>query len=358
MSFDDYHTKLLVFDTNILFEIGGNGCDFCDFKLNKLFQNVADILEEKDLIDHVRIGIPEVVWQEIFQQRLRLFEEKNTELHKILHKFKNPFFEYKFLDGNYATFLTDKVNQYKSKLDNYSAKITTLSLPSNNRFDSIVQRAFMKKPPFEGIDKKSDKGFKDALIWESILEFKSQNPNIQMCLYSRDGLFNIQLSSEYKNLFNEEIELIKDEEGVMKFLNRIEKETNQFRIQQPNSIEHYSYLNSLITKKFINEILLNFGVSYKVRLNIYDFNSCDDLDIINTIDISSGEDLNSYTYEVLLLSDLVFSNGETNEDIDVKKEEIRLVFRLNNDRSIMLQKVNLLNTDYTIDFKLSEVFDV
>lgn len=41
----------------------------------------------------------------------------------------------------------------------------------NNRFESIVNRAFSKLPPFEGKDKKSDKGFKDAFVWESVLEF-------------------------------------------------------------------------------------------------------------------------------------------------------------------------------------------
>ena len=35
-----------------------------------------------------------------------------------------------------------------------------MNIATNQRFDSIVDRAFEKKPPFEGKDKKSDKGFK------------------------------------------------------------------------------------------------------------------------------------------------------------------------------------------------------
>lgn len=50
-----------------------------------------------------------------------------------------------------------------------------MNIATNQRFDSIVDRAFEKKPPFEGKDKKSDKGFKDALLWESIFEFVSSH---------------------------------------------------------------------------------------------------------------------------------------------------------------------------------------
>ena len=61
-----------------------------------------------------------------------------------------------------------------------------LPIPNNKCFTRIVERAFEKKAPFEGKEKNSDKGFKDVLIWESILELVEINPKSEIIFYSQD----------------------------------------------------------------------------------------------------------------------------------------------------------------------------
>lgn len=73
---------VLVIDTNVLHEKADNGCNFCEFKFNKLFQNIVDEIEKRDLIENVEIGIPEVVWKELFYQRLTNYNSKKNELKK------------------------------------------------------------------------------------------------------------------------------------------------------------------------------------------------------------------------------------------------------------------------------------
>ena len=54
-----------------------------------------------------------------------------------------------------------KIKEYKSDIQQGMSKVIEIQNASNSRFRSIIDRAFSKRPPFEGKDKKSDKGFKD-----------------------------------------------------------------------------------------------------------------------------------------------------------------------------------------------------
>ena len=75
-----------------------------------------------------------------------------------------------------------------------------LPIPSDDRFKGIVKRAFDKAPPFGGKEKNSDKGFKDALIWESILEFVLLHRQADIIFYTKDNGFKEKLIEEFKIL--------------------------------------------------------------------------------------------------------------------------------------------------------------
>ena len=106
---------------------------------------------------------------------------------------------------NYEDFLDSQIKSYQEGLMQRQVKVESLSLPSNNRYDSIIKRALDKRPPFEGKDKKSDKGFKDVLLWESIIEHKIQHPETRVILYTNDSIFNNELKQEYLQTFKEDI---------------------------------------------------------------------------------------------------------------------------------------------------------
>ena len=110
-------------------------------------------------------------------------------------------------------------------------------MPINLNYGSIINRAINKTPPFEGINKQSDKGFKDAVLWESILSFKKQNKRENVILYSNDKMFNNSLKDEYMMEFNEHLQIVKSEEELRKYLSKLvdnkgvtfEKETDTYR---------------------------------------------------------------------------------------------------------------------------------
>ncbi|MGD9676995.1 MAG: PIN domain-containing protein [Vulcanibacillus sp.] len=223
MSSNEY---LIVFDTNILYVPYKDRADFTTFYFNSTFKNVIDKIEELDLYDYIKVGVPTVVWQEMITQKYEAYNLKLQEIKQKTDKFEFPF--HKFIQEkeeiDYRDFLIEKLNHYREILCKRLVKITDIDLPSNDRFASIVKRAFEKRPPFEGTEGTSDKGFKDALLWESILEYKVVNKDINIILYSNDKLFCDELIHEFKNecensdilIFgkNHESELIKELETI------------------------------------------------------------------------------------------------------------------------------------------------
>ena len=322
MSFSNPNNYVIIFDTNIIYEKAENGCDFCEFKFNRLFQNIVDEIEERDLIEHITIAIPDVAWNELYQQRIQSYNRKNQELEKLLEAFKFPNIQYEISEFDYELYLNEQVEVFKKKLDNYSMNVISIELPSETRFKSIVKRAFSKIPPFEGIDKKSDKGFKDALIWESILEFKAKCSEYEVILYSRDGLFNDVLAEEYNYLFRDDLILLNKEVDVIKQIAEIQKTVNQLRKIEIDEVKYYDEIRLLTNFELVKDVIFETELYKKIGSQIYDVSDVRDSEIknvIETTDISSKENIN---FEINIQLSLTLSNSEKEEDIDLENEEI------------------------------------
>lgn len=193
---------ILIFDTNILYKNYDKICNFMDFSFSGTFDNFVGRIEELDIYDVVSIAIPRVVWAEMKKQNIAAYNKKVQELEASLQKHKLPFHSYEIdKTKNYEEYLEEKISSYKDLLKNKPIRIEELDFPSDLCFKRIINRAFEKIPPFEGKDKTSDKGFKDALLWESILEYKDKHPNENIILYTNDKMFNDDLKAEYEKLF-------------------------------------------------------------------------------------------------------------------------------------------------------------
>lgn len=181
----------LIFDSNILYVNYDKGGNFNSFYFNSTFQNVIDYIQQKDIYENMIIYIPVVVWEEMKKQKIDAYEKKKDELLSKLNKINIPdIVLIKEQKIDYETYISEQIDNYKNELQKKLIVIKELELPSKERFQSIVKRAFEKNPPFEGKESNSDKGFKDALLWESILELKANNKNYDIILYCNDNMFN------------------------------------------------------------------------------------------------------------------------------------------------------------------------
>ena len=198
--------KAFIFDTNFIIQ-------------NKHLNKVVENLEEE-----YNVYVTQVSIKERIAQKCREIKEKYDEVEHCIKEhnriakiqFEITYEEYcqaieSHLQNNYNTLFGDRIIPYYSNGDT---------------LDVILNRANKKEPPFSSAKNASDKGFKDCLLWLSLLEYFKTNGETEVVFVTEDGGFkdNIDyLCDEFgritgKNIvikpnsyYNELLELEKEE---------------------------------------------------------------------------------------------------------------------------------------------------
>lgn len=158
------HDFMVVIDTNC----------FEDYSTNKRISPYCagdkchTFFSDKKERNYVSLGqyyITEQVFGEIIQQRKEYYDNKKQDLENLSKIFNK--------DYNISEDI-DFEQELKDYLLKYNIKI--LPHPNNDVFPKIIKRAIEKKLPFKSIGegknlKGTDKGFKDVLLWETLLSF-------------------------------------------------------------------------------------------------------------------------------------------------------------------------------------------
>lgn len=315
----------LIFDTNALFQAYEKKADFTSFSFNATFENVIDMINQLDIYNQVTVAIPSVVWNEMEKQIIEKHDElllsyKNTITKKL-------FPEYSIQENlaiNYPEYIKTKIMEYKEEISRGLNKVIEMPIASNDRFESIINRAFSKLPPFEGKDKRSDKGFKDALLWESVLEFALKHPKSKIIYYSKDNAFGDFLLEEFmENIMDSSLSICKNENEVKTQLEMWAKEIDKYSYQPIEEYEEnkeiVDWLNS--GDFFVQIIDRDFDIVEKGRLIISTeahLVSIDNIELLN-----SDENIIEYYIEVTFQFVYELKDGGKTQDtinagIDVK----------------------------------------
>lgn len=219
---------ILVVDTNVLYKNYNENPDFSSFSFSNKFEDIKRKIEELDLLEIIKIAVPQMCWEEL---KVHNLDEHQSKLNNAKYSFN----KYKFLpeikyeineDIDYEAKLNSFIKDYKDYLlgESSGIKIIELPLPKNSCFDKIINRAIKKEFPFHITNGHSDYGFKDVIIWESILQYKNENINNKLILFSKDNGFDESLKKEYKALFNDEIMIFRNENDLYSYLEKLAKE--------------------------------------------------------------------------------------------------------------------------------------
>lgn len=309
----------LIFDTNVLFQAYEKKANFTTFSFNATYENVIDMINQLDIYDQVILAIPSVVWSEMEKQIIEKHDElllpyKTTITNKL-------FPEYSINENaavDYPEYIKAKITTYKAELSSGLNEVIELPIASNSRFDSIVNRAFNKLPPFEGKDKKSDKGFKDALLWESVLEFASNHLNSKIIYYSKDNAFGEFLLKEFaENEANSSLFICKNETEVKNQLEMWAKEIDKYSYQPIEDFdENKEVVDWLNSGDFLAQIIdLDFGLVEKGRL--ISSTAAHLISIDNIECLTSNEESKEYYIETVLQFEYKLKDGgKTSETIN------------------------------------------
>ena len=270
MSSSSEITYCLIFDTNALFQAYEKKADFTTFSFNATFEHVVGMIERLDIYEYVTIAIPSVVWSEMKKQIIEKHDELLVTYKSTISKKQFP--EYSIQENptiNYPEYIKIKIEEYKKEISGRVNSVIEIPIASNNRFESIVNRAFSKLPPFEGKDKKSDKGFKDALLWESVLEFALKHRNSKIIYYSKDNAFGEFLLKEFEeNVSDSSLFICKNENEVKVQLETWAKEIDKYSYQPIEDYdENKEIVDWLNSGDFSVQIIeRDFGLVEKGRL--------------------------------------------------------------------------------------------
>lgn len=320
MSSSNEITYYLIFDTNVLFQAYEKKADFTTFSFNATFENVIDMINQLDIYNRVTVAVPSVVWNEMEKQIIDKHDElllsyKTTIAKKLFPEYsihENPTI-------NYPEYIKTKIAEYKEEISGGFNDVIEIPIASNNRFESIVNRAFSKLPPFEGKDKKSDKGFKDALLWESVLEFALKHPNSKIIYYSKDNAFGEFLLKEFtESVSDSSLFICKNESEVKIQLEMWAKEIDKYSYQPiEDFVENKEIVDWLNSGDFLVQIIdRDFDLIEKGRL--ITSTAAYLIGIDNIEFLNSDENAIEYYIEVVL--QFVYElkdGGKTQEKINV-----------------------------------------
>lgn len=297
----------IIFDTNVLHKSYKNKVNFRDFSLNTEYESIIELVNQMDIYESVGIIIADVVWTELKKQIVEAHDKYIREL----EKWQFPEYDIKPLPmENYSEYIENKMKKYREDISNGLNKIIEMPIPNDKHFSRIVTRAFEKEAPFEGKEKSSDKGFKDALLWESILELTESDTTANIIFYSQDKGFKEQLIEEFEQLYPEaSINIFGKREDVERQLQIWAKE-----------IDEYSYLPN---QKFDADNEFDKWVnSADFTMQLFDgkFNivnqsepvSSTSINLIKYEDLeikSNDDNITLYSFEALLNISYVFNNG-------------------------------------------------
>ena len=303
----------LVFDTNILFHRYDNEADFTSFSFGEKYEKTVDLVNQLDIYEYVTLVIPEVSWGELTKQIEEAYEDKYCEITRLFNNYRFPGIrldEYKSVD--YKDYIKTKISDYKKEIQGGINDVIELPIPIDSCFSNIITRAIEKIPPFEGKEKQSDKGFKDALIWESILKFVSEHSEANLIFYCNDMIFRGSLIREFSDKYPAaSISICKNQEEVKKVLEGWAQSIDEYSYR-PIENDNRDFIDWLESGDFTIQLIdYDFGLADRgkridgkfVNLVTYD----------NIIDDKEDDETISYKVEVVLSVGYLLENGETIE---------------------------------------------
>lgn len=216
---------LVVFDTNSLRSIEAGEVAYSFFAFGRPFQVIEEFILEKNLNEDINIAIPTWAIEELKDQKHRQYKTDILEFQKLAKRLSGmphiteialPEIEF-----DCTTFIKQKADEYLA-----TKEIKLLEIKeelANTVLQSMMKRVMKdqnKKQPFAHSGKYKDAGFKDNIVWESLMHFDGIADFDKVIFLTKDTDYsNCQI--EFKAKWNKHIAILADENNVT---NEIEKD--------------------------------------------------------------------------------------------------------------------------------------
>ena len=188
----------VAFDTNILHL--PKTVSFGEFHLNSKFDRVVEMINGGRTRDTVKILLPEIVLKELWKQRCDDYDSVwNTITSNVSLLGDDVKVRVHAGRDAYSTRLSNQIEKYIKQFP----FVEKIPFCASEYFQEIIQRAILKEPPFEGKEKTSDKGFKDTVLYYSLLDYAKKHPG-EYYLLEQDRRFTTDEGRKLRGYFRKQ----------------------------------------------------------------------------------------------------------------------------------------------------------
>ncbi len=209
---------LIVFDTNSLRSTEAGEVAYSFFAFGRPFQVIEEYILEKNLKEDIHIAIPTWAIEELKDQKHRQYKADILEFQKLAKRLSGmphiPVITLPEVEFDCTAFIKEKADKYLA-----TKEIKLLEIKeelANAVLQSMMKRVLKdqnKKQPFSHAGKYKDAGFKDNIVWESLMHFDGVNDYDKIIFLTKDTDYsNCQV--EFKAKWNKHIAIIADENHV------------------------------------------------------------------------------------------------------------------------------------------------
>lgn len=225
---------------------------------------IEDIKKINNKVEIVYL-MPETIMKELKCQKIQAYHQRYKEFIKIYNNLKYGF------SGEMPKNNIDEIVNKEEK--EYLDKVKIINLKYQIKiYKELVNEALNKLPPFDKTEqrKKSDSGFKDALIWKTILYSEEIEDFDKIYFFSGDKIFensSNELIEQFNKIHTNTKLIIKyietDNEKLQNCLKTI---INENKLPETDCVKLY---NKEVVLKLINKLEYNFDKPVKLEYNVW-----------------------------------------------------------------------------------------
>lgn len=254
---------LIVFDTNALRSTEAGQVAYRFFAFGKPFQLIEEYINQNNLNEHVHLAIPSWAIEELKDQKNRQYLEDVEKYKEVTERLlglpsflKIPLPQEEF---DCRTYIQEKAEEFLAtkQLKKLEIKEELASIVLKSMMSRVLKEEKLKKP-FAHSGKYKDAGFKDNIVWESLMHYDEVEAYDKFIFITKDTDYG-NCQNEFKEKWNKHIVTLKDENSVMaEILKDYELYINERILYDYTHTEYFlDYLNDELKQK--SEIVTETG---------------------------------------------------------------------------------------------------
>ena len=215
---------LVVFDTNSLRSTEAGEVAYSFFAFGRPFQVIEEFILEKKLNEDIDIAIPTWAIEELKVQKQIQYNKDILDFKKLAKRLSGmphiPELQLPEAEFDSMAYIQEKASEYLGQKE-----VKLVGIPeeiANTILQSMMKRVMKEeriKQPFvhakKGNKTYKDAGFKDNLIWESLLHFQEIANYDKVIFLTQDSDYNASCKTEFADKWNKHFTILTDENNVI-----------------------------------------------------------------------------------------------------------------------------------------------